>query len=464
MQQQFLAAKSKRAIQGQVQTTSQKARGRVERSGGVLGGHRSGHCVDTDLWIPVDGIAAVVDTASASSSVSNATLNWLLLTRAVVSYVVTIITYVRLQGSDPSYLNADMLDELGDGYNSRGEKIEAADEDTKEVVAQHDIPAEQMGERMIAVSGTSPPSTMSSLLLPKTSMTRRFRRTVPAGANDDDQSTAAETVTLMEVVSVSVPVVVSPVHPQQYTSTRRKFCRTCQLAPPLRAHHCKSCRRCVATFDHHCDFVGTCIGERNRCRFWWFLAAQAVSFLQSLALVESSSGIDYSFPTTTTLSGWARFCNWKVLRIVIVKLYLYPLTAAAVAMLWIHTVWALGNTTTFEWSRSKHLEYLQGFRPVIMDWPFSRNILSNLCLFCLVPSSRNDNDTLQQPKVAVVGDSSSSSSRSKNPTTAWKPTIWQPPRRGGGKFGGGHKHSAVPTEKSRRMTEQCNYQSASLTD
>jgi hypothetical protein len=401
----------------------------------------------TDLWIPVDGIAAVVDTASASSSVSNATLNWLLLTRAVVSYVVTIITYVRLQGSDPSYLNADMLDELGDGYNSRGEKIEAADEDTKEVVAQHDIPAEQMGERMIAVSGTSPPSTMSSLLLPKTSMTRRFRRTVPAGANDDDQSTAAETVTLMEVVSVSVPVVVSPVHPQQYTSTRRKFCRTCQLAPPLRAHHCKSCRRCVATFDHHCDFVGTCIGERNRCRFWWFLAAQAVSFLQSLALVESSSGIDYSFPTTTTLSGWARFCNWKVLRIVIVKLYLYPLTAAAVAMLWIHTVWALGNTTTFEWSRSKHLEYLQGFRPVIMDWPFSRNILSNLCLFCLVPSSRNDNDTLQQPKVAVVGDSSSSSSRSKKSTTAWKPTIWQPPRRGGGKLGGGHKHSAVPTEK-----------------
>jgi hypothetical protein len=65
----------------------------------------------------------VVDTAGASSGVVSATLNWLLLARAVVSYVVTIVAYVRLQRSDPGYLNADMLNELGDGHNSRGEKL-----------------------------------------------------------------------------------------------------------------------------------------------------------------------------------------------------------------------------------------------------------------------------------------------------------------------------------------------------
>jgi hypothetical protein len=461
----------------------------------------------TDLWIPTVA-TTTVDTASesASSSTSISTLNWLLLTRAVVSYVVTIITYVRLQGSDPGYLNADMLNNLGDGYNSRGEKITAAaaaETEKAEAAAQHDMPAERMGERMVSVSGkfestASPASSLS--VVPKTSMTRRFRRTVPAGgavlvARDDDnnddekqnKNAAAETVTPV----VGVPIVVSDVHPQYYSSTRRKFCRTCQWAPPLRAHHCQTCRKCVATFDHHCDFVGTCIGERNRCRFWWFLAAQAVSLTQSLALVQSSSiSIDYHsfFHTTTTTtsvsssslsSGWAarfctwaaRFCTWKVLHVVIAKLYLYPLTAAAVAMLCIHTVWALGNTTTFEWSRSKHLEYLPGFRPVARDWPFSRTIRQNLCLFCLgVPSSsRSDDDTdnnddkCQPPKAAGVGNSSattsssssslslsSSSSRSKKTTTAWKPTVWQPPRRrsGGGKLGGGRKHPpAVPIEK-----------------
>jgi hypothetical protein len=49
-------------------------------------------------------------------------MGYLLLTRAVVLYVVTIIAYVRLQGRDPGYLNADMLNKLEDRYNSRGEK------------------------------------------------------------------------------------------------------------------------------------------------------------------------------------------------------------------------------------------------------------------------------------------------------------------------------------------------------
>jgi hypothetical protein len=354
----------------------------------------------TDLWLTT----AVTATNSESSSTAIlSTLNWLLLSRAVVSYVVTIFAYFRLQGSDPGYLDSRILNELGDGYNSRGEGEE--EEEEKDQAAQ-DIQV----ERILAVSGA--PSTSSTSFSPSL----RFRRTVPGGgdfsANGDKN--AAETV------------------PIGYRSTRRRICRTCQIAPPLRAHHCKKCNRCVATFDHHCDFVGTCIGERNRCRFWWFLAAQTVSFWQCLALVESSSIDCFSLYTT----GF----SWKVLRVCLAKLYLYPLTAAAVAMLLIHTVWAVSNTTTFEWSRSQHLEYLQGFLP--MDWPFSRGIRQNLCFFCIVPS-RNDDDNCQQVKVVVAGGSSSSS-RSKKTATAWKPTIWQAPR--GGRKLGVRRHPAVPTE------------------
>ena len=69
---------------------------------------------------------------------------------------------------------------------------------------------------------------------------------------------------------------------------RRKVCTICNIAPPLRSHHCKICNKCVATFDHHCGFVGTCIGERNHCRFYWFLFIQALGFLKCISVVNES--------------------------------------------------------------------------------------------------------------------------------------------------------------------------------
>ena len=56
----------------------------------------------------------------------------------------------------------------------------------------------------------------------------------------------------------------------------RRACEKCAGARvPLRAKHCHVCERCVRKFDHHCFWVGTCVGERNHGRFWWFLLAQS---------------------------------------------------------------------------------------------------------------------------------------------------------------------------------------------
>ena len=50
-----------------------------------------------------------------------------------------------------------------------------------------------------------------------------------------------------------------------------KYCTVCHLEQPLRAKHCKSCDQCVATHDHHCPWIGNCVGERNKARFYYFL-------------------------------------------------------------------------------------------------------------------------------------------------------------------------------------------------
>lgn len=57
---------------------------------------------------------------------------------------------------------------------------------------------------------------------------------------------------------------------------------------PVRAHHCRVCGLCVARFDHHCGCIGVCIGERNHCRFWWFILAQNAACLAAVEVVSAA--------------------------------------------------------------------------------------------------------------------------------------------------------------------------------
>jgi hypothetical protein len=46
-----------------------------------------------------------------------------------------------------------------------------------------------------------------------------------------------------------------------------------QLVKPERSRHCEICRRCVSVYDHHCPWVANCVGSKNYCLFYAFIAA-----------------------------------------------------------------------------------------------------------------------------------------------------------------------------------------------
>ncbi|CAN1122206.1 Protein S-acyltransferase 10 [Linum perenne] len=58
------------------------------------------------------------------------------------------------------------------------------------------------------------------------------------------------------------------------TSARNCTCSYCNVEQPPRAKHCHDCDKCVLQFDHHCVWLGTCIGQGNHCRFWWYICGE----------------------------------------------------------------------------------------------------------------------------------------------------------------------------------------------
>lgn len=58
-----------------------------------------------------------------------------------------------------------------------------------------------------------------------------------------------------------------------------KYCTICHIEQPLRCKHCKTCDHCVSTYDHHCPWIGNCVGERNKCRFFCFLLFQFIQLV-----------------------------------------------------------------------------------------------------------------------------------------------------------------------------------------
>ncbi|KAG2438364.1 hypothetical protein HYH02_010819 [Chlamydomonas schloesseri] len=61
-----------------------------------------------------------------------------------------------------------------------------------------------------------------------------------------------------------------------------KYCVTCHIWRPERAHHCSVCGGCMAHFDHHCGVVGNCVAHLNHRFFASFMLLAQIAALLTI--------------------------------------------------------------------------------------------------------------------------------------------------------------------------------------
>ena len=73
-------------------------------------------------------------------------------------------------------------------------------------------------------------------------------------------------------------------------SVQRKWCSTCNLYRPLRAHHCRTCDCCIENLDHHCPWICNCVGVRNHRYFVGFIICTiCLSILIGISVIWASA-------------------------------------------------------------------------------------------------------------------------------------------------------------------------------
>jgi palmitoyltransferase ZDHHC9/14/18 len=87
----------------------------------------------------------------------------------------------------------------------------------------------------------------------------------PPNPNDDPLSLGPPTT--------EWTMVVSAVGANAAMEVPTKYCKSCNIWRPPRAHHCRVCDNCIETQDHHCVWLNNCVGRRNYRYFFVFVCA-----------------------------------------------------------------------------------------------------------------------------------------------------------------------------------------------
>jgi len=174
----------------------------------------------------------------------------------------------------------------------------------------------------------------------------------------------------IEVYSAESPPTHAVQISEEFEITELRFCTVCHIDQPIRAKHCKVCDRCVETFDHHCSWLGNCIGERNRCVFYWYLVIQGCEASLAVCLLCLSIGKEEDIP-------WAVYNVPRIVLAVIIA----GGWGFVVFLIVMHSYMALENLTTWEIVSWKKISYLNNWEKALGS-PFSMNLVGNLKYFC----------------------------------------------------------------------------------
>ncbi|GAB2223965.1 hypothetical protein Droror1_Dr00004710 [Drosera rotundifolia] len=157
------------------------------------------------------------------------------------------------------------------------------------------------------------------------------------------------------------------------SSVRQWTCTYCNVVQPPRAKHCHDCDKCVLQFDHHCVWLGTCIGQGNHCRFWWYICEEAALCLWTVILY-----IQY-------LKANISRCWWLDVIMIALLITLSISLIFLFLLLIFHSYLVLTNQTTYELVRRRRIPYMRTVPERV--YPFSRGVWRNFYDFCCTRSS-----------------------------------------------------------------------------
>ncbi|RMY26726.1 hypothetical protein D0866_10657 [Hortaea werneckii] len=176
----------------------------------------------------------------------------------------------------------------------------------------------------------------------------------PSNGGEDDPATTA---TAMEVPT--------------------KYCKSCTIWRPPRAHHCRICDACLETQDHHCVWLNNCVGRRN---YRFFFAYVASATLLSLLLLAFSTthvavyGAQNSLSFREALSG--RTQERMAFAMLIYSLLALPYPTSLFAY---HVFLLARGETTREYLNSHKFLPRDRHRPFTLGGKWTRNWIAGLC-------------------------------------------------------------------------------------
>ena len=386
---------------------------------------------NTQLWI--HSSSSSTDHVVNQDDDDTTTIQHYMVIQLFLAYITSITMFVMVHYSNPGVLTKEIMDHVVhfeeqqqlNSDNDNNNEVTTDDPNLIEMTrlssagSRDDYPPEDRNEIVsndnVAVAATTTPIIRTSTNhITTTNRTTSGMNLIDHVVEDDND----DTVSLLWM-GTNPTTTTKPPPPQ--CRRRRKYCVTCHIQPLIRSHHCQICQHCVATFDHHCIFMGVCIGERNRNRFYIFLLCQTIGFyLCTRIMATSSYGFTtILFPITTTTASSMNHKRYlyyfDVARVVFAKVYIYPLTLVAFIMLALHTFLVITNLTTFECTIGpKRLDYLQNTEET-MDLPFYRGIVPNIYLYCKSDDLCNGNRSCE------LGRRRSIQQR------PWIPIVWEQP-------------------------------------